>query len=145
MYRSLRGVTATIRPGNGRKVLKPLNLWAVLLLLAALYGLVFGQAGRRPQSSTTQSGVLVNVVVKRDDKSPANVTSKQVSVYDNGVEQTIKNLTPDPSPARIVLLVDNSLRRVKRGSRSGIESARRAEARDRSHQRWSRPRQQDHL
>ncbi len=109
MYRSLRGVTATTRPGNGRKVLKPLNLLAVLLLLAALCGLVFGQAGRRPQSSTSQSGVLVSVVVKRDDKSPASVTSKQVSVYDNGVEQTIKNLTPDPSPARIVLLVDNSL------------------------------------
>jgi VWFA-related protein len=30
-------------------------------------------------------------------------------VYDNGVEQNIKNLTPDPSPAKIVLLVDNSL------------------------------------
>jgi len=109
MYRSLRGVTATTRPGNGRKVLKPLNLLAVLLLLAALCGLVFGQAGRRPQSSTSQSGVLVSVVVKRDDKSAANITSKQVSVYDNGVEQSIKNLTPDPSPARIVLLVDNSL------------------------------------
>ncbi len=34
---------------------------------------------------------------------------KKVAVYDNGVEQTIKNLTPDPSPARLVLLVDNSL------------------------------------
>jgi Ca-activated chloride channel homolog len=109
MYRSLSGGTATTRPTNGRQSLKPLNLLAVLLLLAALCGLVFGQAGRRPQNSTTQSGVLVSVVVKRDDKSPANVTSKQVSVYDNGVEQTIKNLTPDPSPARIVLLVDNSL------------------------------------
>ncbi len=51
----------------------------------------------------------MSVVVKRDDKSAANVNSKQVAVYDNGIEQTIKNLTPDPSPARIVLLVDNSL------------------------------------
>lgn len=109
MYRSLRGGTATTQSGNGRKVLKPLNLLAVLMLLAVLCGLGLGQAGRRPKSSTTQSGVLLSVVVKRDDKSPANVTSKQVSVYDNGVEQTIKNLTPDPSPARIVLLVDNSL------------------------------------
>lgn len=109
MYRSLRGGTATTQSGNGRKVSNPLNLLAVLMLLAALCGLGLGQAGRRPQSSTTQSGVLVSVVVKRDDKSPANVTSKQVAVYDNGVEQTIKNLTPDPSPARIVLLVDNSL------------------------------------
>ncbi|MCA1574412.1 MAG: VWA domain-containing protein [Acidobacteria bacterium] len=109
MYRSLRGGIATTQPRNGRKVFfKPLNLLAVLLL-AALCGLVLGQAGRKPQSSSTQSGVLVSVVVKRDDKSSANVTSKQVAVYDNGVEQNIKNLTPDPSPARIVLLVDNSL------------------------------------
>jgi VWFA-related protein len=88
--------------------LKSPKLLAVLLLLAALCGLVLGQAGRR-QNTTTQSGVLVSVVVKRDDKSAANITSKQLSVYDNGIEQTIKNLTPDPSPARIVLLVDNSL------------------------------------
>jgi len=105
MYWSLRGGTATTQPGNGRKVLKPL---AILLLLAAVCGLVLGQAGRR-QNTNTQSGVLVSVVVKRDDKSAANITSKQLAVYDNGVEQTIKNLTPDPSPARIVLLVDNSL------------------------------------
>jgi VWFA-related protein len=80
-----------------------------LLLLAALSGLALAQAGRKPRSSSGRAGVLVNVVVKRDDKSAASVTSKQVAVYDNGVEQTIKNLTPDPSPARIVLLVDNSL------------------------------------
>ncbi len=89
--------------------MKPLDSLPVLVLLAALCGLAFGQAGRRPQTSTGQSGVLVSVVVKRDDKSAANVNSKQVAVYDNGIEQTIKNLTPDPSPARIVLLVDNSL------------------------------------
>jgi Ca-activated chloride channel homolog len=53
--------------------------------------------------------VLVNVVAKRADNSPAQITAKQLSVYDNGVEQTIRNFTPDPSPARIVLLVDNSL------------------------------------
>jgi len=109
MYRSLRGETATTQARNGCKVLKPCNLPAVLLFLAAFSALVLGQAGRRPQSSTAQSGLLVNVVVKRDDNSSGNVTSKQVAVYDNGVEQIIKNLTPDPSPARIVLLVDNSL------------------------------------
>ena len=52
---------------------------------------------------------MVSVVARRDDQSQTNITSKQVAVYDNGVEQTIKNFTPDPSPARIVLLVDNSL------------------------------------
>jgi Ca-activated chloride channel homolog len=105
MYRSFRGGTTTTQRRKGSKVLKPL---AGVLLLTAVCGLVFGQAGRR-QSTGNQSGVLVGVVVKRDDNSAQNITSKQLSVYDNGVEQTIKNLTPDPSPARIVLLVDNSL------------------------------------
>ncbi len=66
------------------------------------------QAGRRPTGSS-ETGVLVNVVAKRNDNSSARITSKQLAVYDNGVEQTIRNFTPDPSPAHIVLLVDNSL------------------------------------
>jgi VWFA-related protein len=70
--------------------------------------MLMAQAGRRPDSNST-GGVLVNVVAKRADNSSRQITSKQLSVYDNGVEQTIRNLSPDPSPARIVLLVDNSL------------------------------------
>ena len=52
---------------------------------------------------------MVNVVARRDDQKTGPVTSKELSVYDNGIEQSIRNFTPDPSPARIVLLVDNSL------------------------------------
>lgn len=84
------------------------NYAAVLIVLLSLSGALMGQAGRRQQTST-ESGVLVNVVAKRSDNSPAQITARQVAVYDNGVEQTIRNFTPDPSPARIVLLVDNSL------------------------------------
>jgi VWFA-related protein len=53
--------------------------------------------------------VLVGVIARREDGKTTPITSKEVSVYDNGIEQTIKSFTPDPSPARIVLLVDNSL------------------------------------
>jgi VWFA-related protein len=74
----------------------------------AAAALVMGQAGRRPAAST-EGGVLVNLVAVRTDKPGLAITAKQLSVYDNGVEQTIRNFTPDPSPARIVLLVDNSL------------------------------------
>jgi len=70
---------------------------------------LWGQAGRRVLTSNTGGGVLVSVVAKRSDNSNLQITAKQISVYDNGVEQTIKNFTPDPSPARLVLLVDNSL------------------------------------
>jgi VWFA-related protein len=79
----------------------------ILLLLLGGCALLMAQAGRRPVTSN-EGGVLVNIVARRDNSS-ARITAKQLAVYDNGVEQTIRNFTPDPSPARIVLLVDNSL------------------------------------
>ena len=85
-----------------------LNFAIGFALLLAVCGLALAQAGRRPPASA-EGGVLVSIVAARTDKSSAQITAKQISVYDNGVEQTIRNFTPDPSPARIVLLVDNSL------------------------------------
>src|SRR6185295_10805531 len=81
---------------------------AVFCLILAICGVLLAQAGRRPAVSTG-GGVMVNIIAARTDKSTAPITVKQLSVYDNGTEQTILNFTPDPSPARIVLLVDNSL------------------------------------
>jgi VWFA-related protein len=77
-------------------------------LLLALCGLAMAQAGRHPVTSN-EGGVLVSIVAARTDNRGTQITAKQLSVYDNGIEQTIRNFTPDPSPARIVLLVDNSL------------------------------------
>ena len=81
-----------------------------LVIFVLLCGpiLVFAQSGYRPNANAS-GGVMVNVVARRDDNKTNPITSKEVSVYDNGVEQSIRNFTPDPSPARIVLLVDNSL------------------------------------
>src|SRR5258705_525557 len=77
-------------------------------LLLAVCGLALAQAGRRPAASA-EGGVMVSIVAARTDKQNAQITSKQLSVYDNGVEQTIRNFTTDPCQARIVLLVDTSL------------------------------------
>src|SRR5882762_1576550 len=92
---------------NGRRP----HAFSTFICLIALLGTcvaLFAQAGRRPETNST-GGVLVNVIAKRADNSARQITSKQLSVYDNGIEQGIRNFTPDPSPARIVLLVDNSL------------------------------------
>jgi VWFA-related protein len=67
-----------------------------------------GQAGRRAHSANEGASVL-NIVASRDDSSSTLITSKQLALYDNGVEQTIKSFSIDPSPSRLVLLVDNSL------------------------------------
>jgi Ca-activated chloride channel family protein len=85
-----------------------LSYAAGILLLLALSGAARAQAGRR-QPTSNEGGVLVSIVAQRTDNSRKPITAKQLAVYDNGVEQTIRNVTPDPSPARIVLLVDNSL------------------------------------
>src|ERR1700682_3826093 len=83
---------------------------ALVFLLSAtcLLSTLVGQAGRRAHPTSDTSAVL-NVVATRANGSAAPITSKDVSLFDNGVEQTIRNFAPDLSPARMVLLVDNSL------------------------------------
>ena len=80
----------------------------ILLAIGALCVSMLGQSGYKPNANAS-GGVMVGVVARRESNKTIPVTSKEVSVYDNGVEQSIRNFTPDPSPARIVLLVDNSL------------------------------------
>lgn len=79
-----------------------------VLTAACLLSTLLGQAGRRSHPSSDASTVL-NVVAKRVSGSATPITSKDISIFDNGVEQSIRNFAPDLSPARIVLLVDNSL------------------------------------
>ena len=77
---------------------------AVLLVAASLAA----QSGNKPNANAA-GGVQVGIIARREDNKTNPITSKELSIYDNGIEQSIRNFTPDPSPARIVLLVDNSL------------------------------------
>lgn len=86
--------------------------------------LAAGQAGRHSDGSTDvgkERGMFLNVVATRADGSDERVAAKQLSLYDGGMEQTIQSFTPDPSPARIVILVDNSL-----GLRADVEKLQKA-------------------
>jgi len=84
------------------------KLLITLLVIGLVSVSILAQSGVRPNANAA-GGVMVNVVARRDNKQTNPITSKELSVYDNGMEQSIRNFTPDPSPARIVLLVDNSL------------------------------------
>ncbi|HJU93005.1 MAG TPA: VWA domain-containing protein [Pyrinomonadaceae bacterium] len=79
-----------------------------LLIVGLLSASILAQSGYKPNANAS-GGVMVGVVAKRNDDRTNPITSKEVSIYDNGMEQSIRNFTKDPSPARIVLLVDNSL------------------------------------
>jgi Ca-activated chloride channel family protein len=53
-------------------------------------------------------GTIVNVVASRTDDKKGPIRIENIYLYENGLEQKIKNFSYDPSPSRIVLLVDNS-------------------------------------
>ena len=81
-------------------------LAAFLVVISCVSAL--GQSGVRSNGSA-QGGVLLSIFARRDRDSNVAITSKQLGLFDNGVQQEIKTFSRDPSPARIVLLVDNSL------------------------------------
>jgi Ca-activated chloride channel homolog len=100
------GLTYT-KPGIMKQQFRWRLLWT-LVATALVTSSILAQSGHRPLANSS-GGVTVGVVARREDNQTLPITSKDVAVYDNGVEQAIRNFTPDPSPARIVLLVDNSL------------------------------------
>src|SRR5437868_2279662 len=77
------------------------------VLMLSVCALALSQAGRRPVPARERTTTL-NVTATRADGSNTPISTKEVSLYDDGVEQTIQSFKPDTSPARIVLLVDNS-------------------------------------
>jgi VWFA-related protein len=95
-----------------RKRMGQSSVWwraAVFLLTAAfLLSTLLAQSGKRSHP-TSEASTVLNVVATRANGAATPITAKDISLFDNGVEQTIRNFAPDLSPARIVLLVDNSL------------------------------------
>jgi len=101
-----------------KTVMTSLVICVLLAVLAA------GQAGRRTGGETDigrERGILLNVTAVREDGSDERVTAREIALYDGGTEQAIQSLAPDPSPARIVILVDNSL-----GLRADVEKLQKA-------------------
>jgi VWFA-related protein len=97
---------------------------ALVVAGALLFAVAFGQAGRKPGAPNEvgkERGMFLNVVATRADGSDERVTAKQLALYDGGMEQAIQSFTSDPGPARIVLLVDNSL-----GLRADVEKLQKA-------------------
>ena len=93
----------------------------ILTLLGAAGAAAWGQAGRRPSTAASERDVYLNVFAARTDGKNEAVSAKDVSLYDGGVEQAVKSFSPDPGPARIVLLVDNSV-----GVRADVEKLQQA-------------------
>src|ERR1043166_6638441 len=105
-----------------RAHVKAIAALAVTVMLFA--ALAAGQAGRKPGAPNDvgkERALYLNVVAARADGSDERITSKQLALYDGGMEQTIQSFTPDPGPARIGILLDNSF-----GLRAAVEKLQKA-------------------
>lgn len=66
-------------------------------------------------------GSVLSVTARREKDSGEPIRLDDLRLYENGIEQRIRNFLPDPSPSRIVIIVDNS-----QTLRADLESLRKA-------------------
>lgn len=85
-----------------------LKVFAFFGLVCVLGVSLLSAQSRRNVRNSEEGGSIISVVASRADGSNNPIKSDNLYLYENGVEQKIKNFAYDPSPARIVLLVDNS-------------------------------------
>ena len=62
----------------------------------------------RSNHGTNMEGTVLSVTAFRDDKKADPIKVENLALYENGIEQKIKNFAIDPSPSRIAIIVDNS-------------------------------------
>src|SRR4051812_32291296 len=63
---------------------------------------------RRNARGNDADGTVLSVTASRSDKKTDPIRVEDLSLYENGIEQKIKNFAFDPSASKIVILVDNS-------------------------------------
>lgn len=63
---------------------------------------------RRSAKGDAAEGTILTVTAFREDKKTDPIKLDSLFLYENGIEQKIKNFALDPSPSKIVILVDNS-------------------------------------
>lgn len=88
------------------------HILSVIGALTLLSGTVGAQAGRRSPSESGVKALTVPVIIE-SAPGPLDqlvLTRDQLELYDGGVAQQIQYFRPDYSPAKIVVLVDNSER-----------------------------------
>ncbi len=78
------------------------------IICSLLFASVAAAQSRRNARGNDVEGTVLNVTATRTDKKTGPIKIEDLFLYENGIEQKIKNLVFDPSPSKIVILVDNS-------------------------------------
>jgi Ca-activated chloride channel homolog len=81
--------------------------FVAIVSILVLTSFAFGQSRNNIKSIADFDGTILNVTASRANSTDP-IKIENLFLYENGVEQKIKNFSYDPSPAKIVLLIDNS-------------------------------------
>ncbi len=84
------------------------KIWQASLSLLLFAVFAAAQSGHSARAITDNDGSIISVTALRTNASKDPIKPENLFLYENGIEQRIKNFSFDPSPARILLLVDNS-------------------------------------
>jgi Ca-activated chloride channel homolog len=85
----------------------PRNIAAIAIFTLSLTASLAAQS-RHSSKGVDLEGTILSVTAVRNDSKTDPIKVENLYLYENGIEQKIKNFSFDPSPAKIVLLVDNS-------------------------------------
>lgn len=84
------------------------NVWLLVSVLLTSFVLTNAQSRHSARNTDNIDGTIISVTAWRNADNKEPIKAENLFLYENGIEQKIKNFSYDPSPARIVLLVDNS-------------------------------------
>ena len=84
------------------------RICGLILIFGWSFICVDAQSRRNAVSTADTEGTILTVVASRSAESKDPIKPESISLYENGIEQKIKNFSFDPSPAKIVILADNS-------------------------------------
>lgn len=84
------------------------KVWISSLFLLFLSTFLCAQSRHSVKGSADLEGTILSVTAWRTDNKTDPIKPENLFLYENGIEQKIKNFSYDPSPAKILILVDNS-------------------------------------
>jgi Ca-activated chloride channel family protein len=84
------------------------KIWQTSLILFVFAAFANAQSGHGARAAAGADGTILSVSALRTNASKDPIKTENLFLYENGIEQKIKNFSFDPSPAKILLLIDNS-------------------------------------
>lgn len=87
--------------------MKALKIIGLLFLVLSMSESAISQSRNNTRGVSSVEGTVISVTAKRES-GEAPITLSEIFLYENSIEQRLRNFAFDATPSRIILLVDNT-------------------------------------